>query len=136
MLQTTMKRRPVKTVPNPTQQDLALRLRHAMDESDISLTLLAKECGVTPQAIYDWRNTGRIGKQHLVTIARVTRKPLEYFLMGLRAALLLIALTLAPQQAEAGILHNVNYHPALYTLYAAVRRALMRLMRGSGIIFA
>ena len=88
---------------NPTQRDLAKRLRDAMEEADISYTDLAKECGVTVQAIYDWRHTGRIGKQHFTAIARVTRKPLEYFFVGLRAAMLLLALAtmIVPERSAA-----------------------------------
>jgi hypothetical protein len=86
------------------QHELARRFSDAMQEADLGLTDVAKACGVTPQAIYDWRLTGRIGKQHLVTIARITKKPLEYFLVGLgRAALLCLALLFAfPQAADAG----------------------------------
>ena len=92
------------------QQELAHRFVDAMEEADLGLTDVAKACGVTPQAIYDWRLTGRIGKQHLVTIARITKKPLEYFLVGLgRAALLCVALLFAfPQGADAGQKYSVG----------------------------
>lgn len=79
-----------KKRPYP-QQELANRLRSAMDDADITLTELANICGVTVQAVHDWRETGRIGKQHLMTICSVTKKPLEYFLVGLGRAASLFA---------------------------------------------
>lgn len=92
------------------QQELAIRLREAMDESGVTLAELARECGVKIQSVYDWRLTGRIGKQHLTTIARVTKKPLEYFLVGLSraaaVALVVLSLILQPGQANAHVLHN------------------------------
>lgn len=104
------------------QQELAHRFVDAMEEADLGLTDVAKACGVTPQAIYDWRLTGRIGKQHLVTIARITKKPLEYFLVGLgRAAFFCLALLFAfPQASDAG---------QKYSLGGAVCIMLNRLLR-------
>lgn len=79
--------------PKYPQHELALRLRAAMEDADLSLAELARACGVTIQAVHDWRETGRIGKQHLITICSMTKKPLEYFLVGLgRAAVLALAL--------------------------------------------
>jgi transcriptional regulator with XRE-family HTH domain len=93
------------------QQELADRLVQAMDQAELSQAELARSCGVTIQAVHDWRLTGRIGKQHLVTIAKATAKPLEYFLVGLgRAAVLLLALlALAlPPQVEAAPRFNIT----------------------------
>lgn len=81
--------------PTYPQQELADRLQAAMEESEVNLADLARACGVTIQAVHGWRETGRIGKQHLVRIAQMTKKPLEYFLVGLgRAAAVLLAATL------------------------------------------
>lgn len=76
------------------QQELADRLVAAMKEADLNLADLARACGVTIQAVHDWRETGRIGKRHLVTIGRLTRKPLEYFLVGLGRAAVVFFVTL------------------------------------------
>lgn len=93
-----------KPKPYP-QHQLAERLVQAMDEANVSLAELGRQCGVTIQAVHDWRLTGRIGKHHLITISVVTKKPLEYFLAGLaRAAALLLVLgstLLLPAPAEA-----------------------------------
>lgn len=102
----------MKNKPYP-QQELAGRLVAAMQEADVNLAELARACGVTIQAVHDWRETGRIGKHHLVTIGRLTRKPLEYFLVGLgrAAAIIFVAfcLLLQPQPAAAfGPLFNNN----------------------------
>jgi hypothetical protein len=61
--------------------DLAKRIVKAMDEADPPVlgVELAAACSVTPQAVSGWRRTGRVGKGHLTTIARLTGKSLEYF---------------------------------------------------------
>jgi transcriptional regulator with XRE-family HTH domain len=62
--------------------ELARRIRDAMDRRQPKLTsaALAKLCGVTPQAVYEWRKTGRVSKGYLEKIAAETSRPLEYFL--------------------------------------------------------
>jgi hypothetical protein len=93
------------------QQELAERLVHAMEEADVNLAELARGCNVTIQAVYDWRLTGRIGKHHLMTICRLTKKPLEYFLVGLgrAAAIACVALLMAlSPNAEASTLGGVS----------------------------
>lgn len=86
------------------QQELAARLNDALKDAEIRPAELARECDVTPQAVHDWRTTGRIGKQHLLTICRVTKKPIEYFLVGLgRAAIFGLALLFFhPLPSDAG----------------------------------
>lgn len=103
--------------------ELAKRLRAAMDQREPKLQsiYLAEQCGVTKQAVHGWRKHGRIAKRHLQAIARITEKPLEFFLEPERgesketrtawkiigqnfakAALLLIALlTIPPSPAQA-----------------------------------
>lgn len=62
--------------------ELARRLREAMDKREPKLTsaALAAACKVTPQAVYEWRKTGRVSKGYLEVIAAETGRPLEYFL--------------------------------------------------------
>ena len=77
--------------PKYPQQALADKLRVAMADAGVNLADLSRACGVTIQAVHDWRETGRVGKRHLMMICHVTKKPLEYFLTGLsRAALALL----------------------------------------------
>lgn len=98
------------------QQELAERLVAAMQEADINLADLARGCGVTIQAVHDWRETGRIGKHHLVTIGRLTRKPLEYFLVGLGRAAAIVFVTVfmllqpTPASAFSPAQFNNNTH--------------------------
>lgn len=110
------------------QQELAERLKGAMEESDLSLADLARACGVTIQAVHDWRTTGRIGKHHLVTIGRVTKKPLEFFLVGLSRAAMVMVLALPPFLAspsvEARPLFNSNTHCMLFRLREWLRTCL------------
>lgn len=60
---------------------VAERLRAALLDSKVSDVQLASECGVTKQAITGWKKTGRIAKKHLPTVAALTHKPVEYFLL-------------------------------------------------------
>lgn len=63
-------------------QEFRRRLLVAMDEAKprVTSTALAEACGVTDQAVNGWRKTGRVAKRHLGTIAKLTGRPLEYFL--------------------------------------------------------
>jgi transcriptional regulator with XRE-family HTH domain len=63
-------------------QELRRRLVLAMDQATPKVTsaAMATECRVTPQAVNGWRSTGRIAKKHLPKIAKLTGRPLEYFL--------------------------------------------------------
>ena len=86
-----------------------MRLDDAMKDAGVKPADLARECGVTPQAVYDWQKTGRIGKQHLMTICRVLNKPLEYFLVGLgrAAAVAILALgMLVHSPSDAGYIFS------------------------------
>ena len=83
------------------QQDLADRLRAALESSGVSQAELSRACGVTEQSVHGWVTNGRISKQHLPTIAALTGKGLDYFLVGLKtwrrvAALALPFISLAP----------------------------------------
>ena len=129
---------------NYPQAELAERLRIAMDSMVPPLlsVQLAEKCGVTKQAVNDWRRTGRIAKRHLPTIARETSLPLEFFLEVERgqskktrgiwerlgalttAILLSTTISIAPQQAEAEISHN-QIGPDTHML--RLRRWLLRL---------
>lgn len=52
-----------------TSLEIAHRLREALDRSGKSASDLARECGVTPQAVYGWINTGRVSKGRLPAIS-------------------------------------------------------------------
>lgn len=79
------------------QQDLAERLRAAMQEANLSQADLARACGVKIQSVHGWREDGRIAKRHLWTICKLTGKSLEYFLLGLTRGVgaVVLALSLA-----------------------------------------
>lgn len=65
----------------PDSVEIGRRIKRAMDDADPPVTGadLAAACKVTPQAVSGWRRTGRVGKGHLTTIARMTGKSVEYF---------------------------------------------------------
>jgi hypothetical protein len=128
-------------------KELAERLRAAMDlrEPPLLSSELARTCGVSKQAVYEWRTTGRMGKAHLTTVAQETGMPLEFFLEPDRGSspttkviwrklgkafakvAMLATLTLAflvPHPAEAGALHKSFFAPDLNGIYIALRRWL------------
>jgi transcriptional regulator with XRE-family HTH domain len=63
-----------------TSQVLAQRIAEALE--GLSLADIAKACGVTRQAVNGWKKDGRIDKAHLITLSRLTGKPIEYWLGG------------------------------------------------------
>lgn len=141
-----------------TNREVAERLIAAMDwrEPRIPSALVARRCGVTPQAVNKWRNYGQIDfKEHLHTLASVTQVAPMFYLEEKRgqsvetkaiwrrlnewtsatvgAAVLAVALlTGAPQPAEAGfdILRNVRLVAELYTQCAtSLRRAILTIFQ-------
>lgn len=133
-------------------KELGERLRAAMDlrEPPLGSSELARRCGVTKQAVYEWRTTGRMGKAYLIAVAQETGMPLEFFLEPARGTspatkaiwrklgkafakvAMLAALTLAfllPQPAEASGFNSKNLFSAVsyYTL-ARIRRWWWRLL--------
>jgi transcriptional regulator with XRE-family HTH domain len=117
------------TMPKPKkypQQELASRLRAAMEEAEITQAELARACGVTIQSVHGWREDGRIAKHHLWTICRLTGKSLEYFLLGLGRAAIVAFFSLSfifiAQQTDASVVprFDINTH---------CRRLLRRLWR-------
>jgi len=118
------------------QQDLADRLRQALEESGVTQAELARACGVTDQAVYKWLKDGRIAKQHLVMISYMTKKPLEFFLVGLKtwrrvAALALFFLLPQPFVAFDAKAFDIIFFTPLaqhkYTLENLLRRLLFSL---------
>lgn len=61
---------------------LAGRIREAMDghQPPITGSAVSEACGVTPQAVSGWRKNGRVHKKHLVNLAQLTGRSLDYFL--------------------------------------------------------
>jgi transcriptional regulator with XRE-family HTH domain len=60
-------------------QALALLIARAIEGSGLKGKRIAELCGVKPQAVSNWKTTGRIDKQNLEKLARLTGQPLEYF---------------------------------------------------------
>lgn len=72
-----------------TESELAARIKAAMDnrEPRIPSALVARRCGVTPQAVNKWRKDGRIDlRRHLTTLAAVTQVPPMFYLEPERGA--------------------------------------------------
>lgn len=67
-------------------RELAERIATAIDASPYAAKKIADECGVTPQAVNGWKNTGRISKDMLVKLAGVLGLPLGYFIPNADAA--------------------------------------------------
>lgn len=61
---------------------MAAKLAEAIKDPPIEQTVIAEACGVTKQAVSGWLKTGRFDKKHLPTLARVTGRPLTWWLDG------------------------------------------------------
>lgn len=117
------------------QQDLAQLIAQAMDDSGVSQADLARRCGITIQSVNQWRKTGRISKQHLFILSQATGRSLEYFLLGLgRAAVLVLALFLGallwPHESFAAdhkALFFLAKAPTVY--YVKLKRAILRALQ-------
>jgi hypothetical protein len=68
-----------KTVELGGNQALALLIRQAISESGVLGREIARLCEVKPQAVSNWKTTGRIEKQNLEKLAGITNKPLAFF---------------------------------------------------------
>jgi SOS-response transcriptional repressor LexA/predicted DNA-binding transcriptional regulator AlpA len=65
---------------NDDRVDLGSKLQEAFDDGVLEPGPLAKECGVSRQAIYGWLKTGRVDKKHLPVFARMSGKSLAWWL--------------------------------------------------------
>lgn len=63
-----------------TAERMAAKLAEALSNPPLTHVYVAKECGVTKQAVQGWLRTGRFDKRHLPTLARITKRPLEWWL--------------------------------------------------------
>lgn len=63
-----------------TAERMAAKLAEALSSPPLKHTDVAAACGVTKQAVQGWLRTGRFDKRHLPTLARITNKPLEWWL--------------------------------------------------------
>lgn len=63
-----------------TTEEIAERVREAIEGMPMSKASVAEAAGVSPQAITGWMSTGRIGKTSIATLARLSGKPIEYFM--------------------------------------------------------
>jgi hypothetical protein len=69
----------IDTKPLPNMR-LAELIGKAIDSTDLQDNEIAPLCNVSPQAVYSWRKTGRIGKGTLKKLAAATKMPMSYFL--------------------------------------------------------
>ncbi|SOY65627.1 putative phage repressor [Cupriavidus phytorum] len=69
-------------MPSRTDErvDLGQKLKEALDSGAMDAAALAKACGVSRQAVYGWLKTGRVAKEHLPVFAKLSGKPLEWWL--------------------------------------------------------
>lgn len=59
---------------------MAQKLGEAMSKPPLKQAEVAVACGVTKQAVQGWLKTGRFDKKHLPTLAKVTGRPLAWWL--------------------------------------------------------
>ena len=67
--------------PDPHLVHFAQRLRVAMAASEVTARQLAKECGVSPQAVHKWmRGMCAPRSSHLLVISKMTGANLEWLM--------------------------------------------------------
>ena len=59
---------------------MAAKLAEAISNPPIKQSTVAEECGVTKQAVQGWLKTGRFDKKHLPKLAKLTNRPLSWWL--------------------------------------------------------
>ncbi len=62
--------------------DLAGKVAATIGRGLVPAKDVAEACGVTVQAINGWKTNGRVGKQHIKTLARLTGLPVSWWLPG------------------------------------------------------
>jgi len=62
--------------------DLAAKVAATVGRGKIPTQQVATECGVTEQAVNNWRKNGRIDKRHIKKLAQLTGLPAEWWLPG------------------------------------------------------
>lgn len=68
-------------------KEMARRLNEVMEARNIRNVDLAHHCGVSQQAVYNWRKDGRIATRHLMPIAEYLNVPVTFFLEDSRGTL-------------------------------------------------
>lgn len=63
-------------------EDLAGKVAATIGRGLVPAKDVAEACGVTVQAINGWKTNGRVGKQHIKTLARLTGLPVSWWLPG------------------------------------------------------
>lgn len=63
-------------------EGLGTRLTRAMEEAGVSVEDLAAATGVSVQAVYGWRKTGEVHRDHLPTIAERVKRSIDWLLTG------------------------------------------------------
>lgn len=62
-------------------EEMARRVSEALDASPRGVqSKLAKLCGITPQAVTGWRTTGKVAKEFIPVLAKVTGRSIAFFL--------------------------------------------------------
>lgn len=64
------------------QRTLAIEFQKAMETSGVPPKAIAELCGITEQAVSNWRRTGKIARKHLPKIAMATKWSVQRLLTG------------------------------------------------------
>jgi hypothetical protein len=60
------------------EHPLAKKLADLLASGELKASEVATACGVSDQAVNGWKKTGRIAKEHLPTLALMSRRPLDF----------------------------------------------------------
>jgi phage repressor protein C with HTH and peptisase S24 domain/transcriptional regulator with XRE-family HTH domain len=72
----------IQSLKDNPPKDLAAKAAATIGRGLVPAKDVADACGVTVQAINGWKSNGRIGKQHIKTLARLTGLPVSWWLPG------------------------------------------------------
>ena len=114
-------------------RDLAERLSKAMKAANIDNRAMAEACGVTSQAVSQWKSSGRVHKKHLPVLANLLGKPVQWLLGdeaadGQESELVFIFRKL-PGHAREKLLTEARWHMSQLPEKSAAKARQSRLKR-------
>lgn len=71
-----------KAADEELQRQIAANFTEALEKSGASPVAIAEACGVTEQAVSNWKRTGKIRTRHLMVVSRLTGWPIQRLLTG------------------------------------------------------
>lgn len=71
-----------KAADEELQQQIAVNFAAAIEKTGVSPIAIAEACGVTEQAVSNWKRTGKIRTRHLLVVSKLTGWSIQRLLTG------------------------------------------------------